>query len=92
MIKSFRHKGLERFYRTDSKSGIQAHHVRRLRNILGLLDMARVPKDMDAPGYRLHPLTGDMKGFWSVWVDQNWRVVFGFDGGDVILVDYCDYH
>jgi toxin HigB-1 len=92
MIKSFQHKGLERFFQKGSKAGIQAKHARRLRLQLGRLDAASGPEDMDLPGWRLHPLKGGMKGYWSVWVDENWRIVFKFEGEDAVLVDYTDYH
>ncbi len=92
MIKSFRHKGLEKFYTTGSKAGIQAKHASKLRRILGLLDAATKPDDVNLPGFRLHPLTGKEKGFYSVWVSGNWRVVFQFVGEDIELVDYLDYH
>lgn len=92
MIKNFRHKGLEKFYRTGSKAGIQAKHASKLRRILGLLDVATTAEDVNFPGYRLHPLTGKQKGFYSVWVNGNWRIIFRFVGDDVELVNYQDYH
>ena len=92
MIKSFRHKGLEKFYRTGSKAGIQAKHASKLRRILSLLDVATKAEDVNLPGYRLHPLTGKQKGFFSVWVNGNWRIIFRFVGDDVELVNYLDYH
>jgi len=92
MIKSFRHKGLEKFYKTGSKAGIQAKHATKLRRILGLLDVATKADDVNLPGYRLHHLTGKQKGFFSVWVNGNWRIIFRFVGDDVELVDYLDYH
>ena len=92
MIKSFAHKGLERFYRTGSKAGIQAVHVRRLQLILALLDQARVIEDMNAPSLALHRLKGDLAGQWSVTVQANWRVMFRFANGDVEIIDYLDYH
>ena len=92
MIKSFAHKGLERFFTSGSMAGIQAMHARRLRQILMLLNDAMRIEDMDAPGLRLHPLKGDRKGFWAVTVQANWRVVFQFEDGDVYIVDYVDYH
>ena len=92
MIKSFEHKGLEAFFRTGSKAGIQPHHVNRLRLQLTMLDKASEPKDMNAPGWRLHGLSGDLAGFHSVTVNGNWRVTFRFDGVDAVLVDYQDYH
>jgi proteic killer suppression protein len=92
MIKSFRHKGLQRYFEEGSKAGIQAQHERRLRLQLSRLDDAREAKDMDAPGWKLHRLKGDLKDHWAVWVDASWRLTFTFDGDDVILMDYQDYH
>jgi proteic killer suppression protein len=92
MIKSFCHKGLEKFYTSGSKAGIQARHAPKLRRILGLLDAASKPDDVNLPGFRLHPLAGKQKGFYSVWVNGNWRVILRFVGEDVELVDYLDYH
>ena len=92
MIKSFRHKGLEKFYRTGSKTGIQAKHASKLRRILGLLDVATKTEDINLPGYRLHPLTDKQKDFFSVWVSGNWRIIFRFVDDDVELVNYLDYH
>jgi proteic killer suppression protein len=92
MIISFRHKGLETLYRVDSARGVQAAHANKLRRILGFLDVAAEPADMDLPGYKLHPLKGELRGHWSVWVSGNWRITFRFIGADVELVDYQDYH
>ena len=92
VIKSFAHKGLERFFRTGSKAGIQARHAERLRLQLGFLDQARRPLDMNAPGWRLHPLKGDLQSHWSVDVSGNWRLTFRFEGEDAVLVNYQDYH
>jgi len=92
VIKSFAHKGLEKFFSTGSKAGIQAQHAARLRIQLGMLDDAGAPEDMNAPGWRLHALRGDLKGHWSVTVSGNWRLTFRFEGVDAILVDYRDYH
>jgi toxin HigB-1 len=92
MIKSFRHKGLELFFTAGKKSGIQPHHAPRLRLQLTALDHARQPQDLSATGWRLHPLTGKERGFWSITVSGNWRLVFRFDRNDVELVDYLDYH
>ena len=92
MIKSFRHKGLKKFYTTDSQAGIQARHAPKLRRILGLLGAATKAEDINLPGFRLHPLTGKQEGFYSVWINGNWRVIFRFTGEDVELVDYLDYH
>lgn len=92
MIRSFKHKGLERFYRTGSTAGIQAVHARRIRLILTNLDQAHSPADMDLPGLRLHELKGTRKGIWSVMVNGNWRITFRFDERDAEIVNYEDYH
>ena len=92
MIRSYRHKGLERFFREGSKAGIQAAHASRLRLQLGRLDAAASPADMNLPGWRLHPLKGELQGFWAVSVSGNWRLTFAFEGEDAVLVDYVDYH
>jgi proteic killer suppression protein len=92
MIKSFKHKGLERFYRSGSTAGVQSTHVKRLRLNLSNLDQAESPDDMALPGLRLHQLSGSRKGIWSVTVNGNWRVTFIFDGRDAAIVNYEDYH
>ena len=92
MIISFRHKGLETLYKTGSARGVQAAHVPKLSRILASLDAAASPAELSNPGLKLHPLKGEMKGYWSVWVNGNWRVTFEFVGADVELVDYVDYH
>jgi toxin HigB-1 len=92
MIKMFAHKGLEGFFRKGSKAGIQPAHAAKLKRQLAQLDQARAPQDMNIPGWRLHPLTGELAGQWSIWVNGNWRLTFSFDDGDAVLVDYRDYH
>lgn len=92
MIISFRHKGLKNFFETGNKAGIQAKHADRLRLILARLNVAVEPKDMNLPGLRLHKLEGEYAGFWAVDVSGNWRLIFRFEGHDIILVDYLDYH
>jgi proteic killer suppression protein len=92
VIKSFTHKGLERFFLTGSRAGIIVMHAQRLRQVLAMLDQAGAIDDMDAPGLRLHQMKGDKKGLWSVTVQANWRVAFRFEGGDAHVVDYLDYH
>jgi proteic killer suppression protein len=92
MIKSWMHKGLKKFFETGSVAGIQAKHATKLSNILGLLNDAEEVKDMNVPGYGLHPLKGNMKGLWAVKVSGNWRIVFRFENGDAYVVDYLDYH
>jgi len=92
VIKSFRHKGLQRFYESGSKSGIQARHATRLRLQLAALDTAENVADIDIPGYRLHRLKGRPRQRWSIWVSGNWRLTFEFEAGDVHILDYEDYH
>jgi toxin HigB-1 len=91
-IKTFRHKGLERFFTTGSKAGIQAKHADRLRLILGRLNVATSADDMRLPGLELHELQGHRKGTWAVTVSGNWRITFSIDARDVEHVDYEDYH
>lgn len=92
MIISFAHKGLEKFYRTGSTQGIQPSHAKRLRLILGLLDVADKPQAMKAPSFKLHSLRGDLTGHWSVQVSGNWRITFRFTEQGVEVVNYLDYH
>jgi proteic killer suppression protein len=92
MIRSFQHKGLERFFLTGSKSGIQPRHATKLRLQLTALEHATIPKDMNAPGWRLHRLRGEFAGFHAVSVSGNWRLIFRFEGPEVVDVDYVDYH
>ena len=91
MIKSFRHKGLQRFFETGSKSGIQAAHASKLRLQLAALDQAVKPEDLSAPSWALHPLKGELKGHWALTVNGNWRMVIAFEGENAVLVDYRDY-
>jgi proteic killer suppression protein len=92
VIRSFKHKGLARFFRSGNTAGIQAAHAKRLRLILGRLHAASDARDMDLPGLRLHSLTGNRIGVWSVTVSGNWRVTFRFEDGDAEIVNYEDYH
>ena len=92
MIRSFRHKGLQRFFERGIKSGIQSKHAQRLRLQLTALDSALTIEDMDIPGYRLHKLKGKAKNHWSIWVNGNWRLTFEFRDGDVHILNYEDYH
>ncbi len=92
MIKYFRHKGLQAFFENGNKSGIRPDHAPRLARQLRQLNDATSPRDMNMPGWRLHPLSGDQTGHWSVTVNSNWRMTFVFEGEDAILVDYRDYH
>ncbi len=92
MIRSYRHKGLRKFAETGSRAGVRPDHAARLRRVLTALDVAIGPEDMNAPGYGLHPLKGELAGHWSVKVSGNWRLTFVFQGEDAIEVDYQDYH
>ena len=92
MIKSFRHKGLRKLFETGSTSGIQVNLAKRLRMQLAALDTAQAVEDMDIPGFRLHPLKGQMRGRWSITVNGNWRLTFEFQDGNAYVLDYEDYH
>jgi proteic killer suppression protein len=92
VIRSFRHRGLKRFYETDDPSLISAALRAKVQRVLSALDAAESPQALDIPGFRLHPLKGDLEGFWSVTVSGNWRVVFRFEDGDAFDVDLLDYH
>ncbi|MDP3428330.1 MAG: type II toxin-antitoxin system RelE/ParE family toxin [Humidesulfovibrio sp.] len=92
MIKSFAHKGLEEYFYDGTTRGIQARHADKLARILDRLDAAEDAHDMGYPGSALHPLKGGLKGFWSVKVSGNWRVIFRFEDGNAFVVDYLDYH
>ena len=92
MIRSFRHKGLRRLFETGNARGLNAAHVPRVADILDLLNAAARPGDMDFPGSFFHPLKGKLKGYWAVRVSGNWRIVFRFEEGDALDVDYIDYH
>lgn len=92
MIRSFRHKGLERFFYEDDKRSIQPKHKKRIRRILTALDAAKKTKDMNLPGYGLHKLKGDYESFHAVKVDENYRIIFRFEDGDAYDIDHLDYH
>jgi proteic killer suppression protein len=92
MIRSFRHKGLKKFFLTGRTKGIRADHPERLRLILARLNASRTPGDMNLPGLRMHPLKGNREDFFAVQVSGNWRVIFRFSGEDAEDVDYLDYH
>lgn len=92
MIRSFKHRGLKRLYERDDRGGIRPDMVETLEDILARLDEAETPQAMNLPGYRLHPLKGALKGFWSVTVRANWRIVFRFEGVDALDVELTDYH
>jgi len=92
MIKSYRHKGLQAFFDTGSKAGIQPHHAARLGRQLARLDLAKTVADMNVPGWRLYALVGNLAGRYAVSVSGNWRLIFRFEGEDAVLLDYQDYH
>ncbi|MGE0008918.1 MAG: type II toxin-antitoxin system RelE/ParE family toxin [Parvibaculaceae bacterium] len=92
MITSFRHKGLKLLYEKGDRRRIAAAHADKVERVLARLDAAIVPGNMDLPGFRLHPLKGDLAGFWSVSISGNWRIVFRFDGANACDVDMMDYH
>ncbi len=92
MIKSFRHRGLDRYFRAGSTAGIQPKHAARLRLHLARLDAATGFADMAMPGWKCHALKGELAGHWAVWVDENWRMSFPFEAEDAVLAGYRDYH
>jgi len=92
MIRSFKHKGLAKFFKTSSTAGIQVNHASKLRLILGRLNVSVNPQDMNLPGLALHLLSGNRSDVWSVSVSGNWRVTFRFTNEHPEVVDYEDYH
>ena len=92
MIKSFRHKGLERLFTKGVTSGVQADYAPRMVLILDALDVAEQVRELDLPGFRLHRLKGDKRNLWSVRVSANWRITFEFENGDAHILDLEDYH
>lgn len=92
MIQTIRHRGLKRLYERGDPSGVRADQAKRILDVLAHLDQAAKPSDLALPGYRLHPLKGNFKGYWSVTISGNWRVVFRFEDGDAFDVDLVDYH
>ena len=92
MIASLKHRGLKALYDERAARRIAPEHVQKLRDVLAVLDRSRRPQDVDIPGFRLHPLKGELKGHYAVAVSGNWRVTFRFEEGDVVDVDYLDYH
>jgi toxin HigB-1 len=92
MIGTFQHKGLRRLFEEDDRRGIRPDHMDKVSRILARLHAAHTVSDMDLPGYRLHPLKGELKGFYAVTVQANWRIIFRFADGEAQDVDYLDYH
>ena len=92
-IRSFRHKGLKRLFENNQNRGIPAEQVEKIFDVLAAIDTAEEPADIGLfPGWRLHPLKGDLKGFWSVTITRNWRIIFRFEKGDAFDIDLTDYH
>ena len=92
MIKSFKHKGLKKYFQTGSISGIQVKHQRKLRMQLTAIDTAQEIDDINLPGFKLHPLKGNRDGIWSIAVNGNWRITFEFIDGNAYILNYEDYH
>lgn len=92
MIESFRHKGLRQLFEDDNPKALNSAHVRKVRQILALLDAADKIADLNYPSFRLHPLKGELKGFWSLTIQANWRIIFRFEDGVASDVDFLDYH
>ena len=92
MIKSFKHKGLERLFFKGIASGVQADYATRITLMLDAIDAAEQVKELDLPGFRLHRLKGDKRNLWSVRVSANWRITFEFENGDAYILDLEDYH
>lgn len=92
MIETFKHRGLKRLYEQGDRSGVRADMADKIENILTLLDEAKSVEVLNAPSLRLHQLKGDLKGFWSVSVRANWRIIFRFRGGNALDVELIDYH
>ena len=92
MIQNFRSRALRRFFERGDESRIHAGHRETVRDILARLNASFGPQDMDLSGFRLHPLKGKDKGFWAVTIRANWRIIFRFEDGQAVDVDYLDYH
>ncbi len=92
MILTFRHKGLKLLFEKGDRRRVLPGHAAKIERILARLEEASEVGNMDLPGFRLHPLKGDLAGFWSVTVSGNWRIVFRFEGGNASDIDLLDYH
>ncbi|MDM8566994.1 type II toxin-antitoxin system RelE/ParE family toxin [Candidatus Halobeggiatoa sp. HSG11] len=92
MIKSFKHKGLKKFFEAGKTSGIQAKHGNKLRMQLAAIDTAQIIEDIDLPGFTLHQLKGNRSGIWAISVSGNWRITFEFRDGNAYILNYEDYH
>jgi proteic killer suppression protein len=92
MIKSFQHRGLKRLFELGDTARIPADTIEKIEHILAVLDLAKKPEHLHLPGFRLHPLKGDLRGFWAVTVRANWRIIWRFEGSDTADVNLIDYH
>ncbi len=92
MIKSFLHKGLQRFFETGSTAGIQAAHSKKIALRLQMIDEAHTIQQLDTQALRLHQLKGNRDGIWSIRVTGNWRITFRFEDGNAYILNYEDYH
>jgi proteic killer suppression protein len=92
MIRNFKHRGLQRLFERGDRSKIRPDLVSKVERVLARLDASGEAKDMDVPGFGLHAMTGDRKGYWSVVVSRNWRVIFRFENGHACDVEFVDYH
>jgi toxin HigB-1 len=92
MIRHFRHRGLKRLYEHDDRREVNPQHADKITRILARLDVAARPQELNVPGFRLHPLKGDLAGSWSITVSANWRIIFRFEKGEATDVDLVDYH
>jgi len=92
MIKNFRHRGLRRLYEDDDRRELNAQHVEKIARVLARLARASEPAHLNLPGWRLHPLKGDLAAYWSITTQANWRIIFKFVGPDISDVDLVDYH
>jgi len=92
MIENFKHRGLKRLFEKGDESGFSREHLDKINTILGLLNISSTVQELNLPGFRLHKLSGVLKGFWSVTVRANWRIIFRFENGNVQDVDFVDYH
>jgi proteic killer suppression protein len=92
MIRSFKHRGLKRLFERGDTAQVRADMLDKVENILAVLDCANRPENMDLPGFRLHPLRGDLRGFWAVTIRANWRIIWRFEETDAVDVDLIDYH
>ena len=92
MIRHFRHRGLKRLYENDDRREVNPQHSDKIARMLARLDVATRPQELNVPGFRLHPLKGDLAGYWSITVSANWRIIFRFEKSDATDVDLVDYH